>query len=115
MVNKYGAKKTEYRGVVYDSKWEAQKAYELDMLQRAGKITDLQRQVPFVLQERYVNNEGDSIRPIFYVADFYYYDVKMKMWVVMDTKGYATDVYKIKRKIFMFKYPKIKFIEAHKM
>ena len=46
MVNKYGAKKTEYRGVVYDSKWEAQKAYELDMLQRAGKITDLQRQVP---------------------------------------------------------------------
>ena len=55
-MNKFHAIKTEYKGVVYDSKWEAQRAYELDMLERAGKIKDLERQKRFILQDAYTNN-----------------------------------------------------------
>lgn len=116
MVNKYGAKKTEYNGVVYDSKFEAQKAYELDMLQRAGRITDLRRQVAFVLQDRYVNNYGKTIRPIYYVADFAYTEVKTGKKIVMDTKSPATRtrVYLVKKKMFEYKYPELWFVEAQK-
>ena len=115
-MNKYRAVKTEYKGVTYDSKWEAQKAYELDMLQRAGKITDLQRQVTFTLQERFINNKGETIRPIFYVADFVYKDVKTGRTIVMDTKSPATrtQVYMVKKKLFEYKYPQYDFVEAKK-
>lgn len=113
-MNKYGAKKTEYRGVVYDSKFEAQRAYELDMLQRAGRISDLQRQVRFILQEGYVNNQGKSIRPISYIADFTYTERGKK--IVEDTKSPATRTaeYRIKKKLFEFRYPDHIFIERIK-
>ena len=115
-MQKYHAIKTEYKGIVYDSKWEAQKAYELDMLQRAGKIKDLQRQVRFILQEGYVNNKGEKIRPISYIADFTYYDIKQNKMIVMDTKSPATRTaeYRIKKKLFEFRYPEYIFIEAMK-
>lgn len=115
-MQKYHAIKTEYKGVVYDSKWEAQKAYELDMLQRAGKIKDLQRQVRFILQDGYVNNKGEKIRPISYIADFTYYDIKQNKMIVMDTKSPATRTaeYRIKKKLFEFRYPEYIFVEAMK-
>ena len=47
--NKYNAVKTEYKGVIYDSKGEANYAAELDMKQRAGLIQGWARQVEFVL------------------------------------------------------------------
>lgn len=43
--NKYKNIKQEYNGSRYDSKKEANKAYELDMLKRAGEIKDWQKQV----------------------------------------------------------------------
>ena len=47
--NKYKAKKVEINGEVFDSKKEANRYQELLLLQRAGKIRDLQRQVKFEL------------------------------------------------------------------
>ena len=38
--NKYGAIKTEYGGGRFDSKKEARKAMELDLLKKGGMITD---------------------------------------------------------------------------
>lgn len=113
---KYNAIKTEYRGVVYDSKLEARKAYELDMLERAGRISNVRRQVRFILQEDYLNNKGEKVRPISYVADFVYYDHKLKKDVVLDTKSPATrtPVYRVKKKIFEYKYPEYLFLEAEK-
>jgi hypothetical protein len=43
--NKYKNIKQEYGGKRYDSKFEASKAYELDMLKKAGKIKDWKGQV----------------------------------------------------------------------
>lgn len=113
-MNKYGAKKTEYKGIIYDSKFEAQRAYELDMLQRAGKLKDLERQVRFILQDGYVNNQGKSIRPISYIADFVYTEGGKK--IVEDTKSPATRTaeYRIKKKMFEFKYRDYIFVERIK-
>ena len=114
MYNKYHAKKTWMKGRVYDSKFESEKAFELQLKQRAGLIKDLQEQVPFVLQEGYVNNQGKKIREIVYIADFVYEENGNK--IVMDTKSPATrtDVYKIKKKLFEKRYQEYIFIEVCK-
>lgn len=111
-MQKYHSVKTEYRGVVYDSKFEANRAYELDMLERAHKITDLQRQVRFILQEGYTNNKGEKIRPISYIADFVYVDSKGRK-IVEDTKSPATrtSTYSLKKKMFEYRYKEYLFIE----
>lgn len=111
---KYHNKKCFFNGVEYASKFEAQRAWELELLARAGKIRALERQKAFVLQEGYMNNMGAKIRPITYVADFYYYDVDEDQLVVEDTKGFATEVYKLKKKLFEYRYRDIEFREIRK-
>lgn len=115
MNNKYKATKTEYKGIVYDSKWEAQRAYELDMSERAGLIKDLQRQVRFILQDGYINNKGEKMRPISYIADFVY-TTKSGKKIVEDTKSPATRTaeYRIKKKMFEYKYQDYEFVERIK-
>lgn len=111
MQSKFHNRKTIYKGVVYDSKKEAKRAYELEMLQRAGFIHNLERQRSFELQQSF-KIRGTTIRPITYIADFYYYDDTKQSWVAEDTKGFRTDVYKLKKKLFLYKYPDILFIES---
>lgn len=115
-MQKYHAIKTEYKGVIYDSKFEAHKAFQLDMLQRAGLIKDVQRQVKFTLQDGFVNNKGEKIRPITYIADFVYIDVKTGEKIVLDTKSPATrtQVYMLKKKMFEYRYPDYIFKEETK-
>lgn len=115
MNNKYGARKTEYKGIIYDSKLEARRAYELDMLERAGKISDLERQKRFILQDGYINNQGKKIRPISYIADFSYINSKGNK-IVEDTKSPATRTaeYRIKKKMFEYKFTDYIFIEVEK-
>lgn len=114
--NKYHAKKTEYDGVMFDSKWESDRWKELCIMEQSGLISNLQRQVRFILQENFINNRGEKVRSISYIADAYYYDVKKKKWVVEDTKSPATrtEVYKIKKKLFQYKYPEWVFVETIK-
>lgn len=94
-VSKYKARKTAYRGTVYDSAKEAKRAAELELLQRAGKIRNLRRQVKFTLQEGFLY-EGRKIRAIEYVADFVY---EADGLIIEDVKGYRTPEYKIKAKM----------------
>ena len=51
--SKYGNKKIEYNGEVFDSKKEYKRWCELKLLERAGKISDLKRQVKYVLMCNY--------------------------------------------------------------
>lgn len=114
--NKYHAKKTEVNGVVFDSKFEGDRWKELCIMEQSGLISNLQRQVRFILQENFINNRGEKVRSISYIADAYYYDVKKKKWVVEDTKSPATrtEVYKIKKKLFEARYKDILFVEIYK-
>lgn len=108
--NKYNAKKVEINGVQFDSKKEGRQYQELQKLASMGIISDLQRQVPFVLQEGYRNNQGKAIRPIKYIADFVYERAGQKY--VQDSKGVRTEVYKLKKKLFEKRYPEYIFVES---
>ena len=98
MMNKYGAKKvTDHNtGEVFDSKKEYHRWCELRLLERAGKITDLQRQVKYELIPK---QKGE--RACTYLADFVYKDSDGNT-VVEDTKGVRTDAYRIKRKLMLW-------------
>lgn len=110
-MNKYGNKKVIVDGIEFDSKLEAKRYIELKLLQRAKEIKDLHMQVTFELQPSYKKN-NKVIRAINYVADFVYYDVKKGKTIVEDTKGYKTEIYKLKKKIFEYKYPDLEIKEV---
>lgn len=108
--NKYHAKKVQQGDMVYDSAKEAKRAAVLEQQERYGVITGLRKQVAFELQPGYTNNQGKKIRPITYVADFVY-NREGKL-VVEDTKGFKTPEYKLKKKMFEYKYPAYTFVES---
>lgn len=91
-MTKYHAKKTEIDGITFDSKKEAKRYQELKLMERAKAIHDLQMQVPFPLIKK-----SPYGREIKYYADFVYYEGDRM--VVEDTKGYRTDVYKLKKRL----------------
>lgn len=108
--SKYHAKKCTVGETTYDSKKEAKRGQELEYLNKIGVIKNLERQVKFELQPAYTNNQGKKIRPISYIADFVYEKNGKK--IVEDTKGFRTDKYRIKKKIFEYKYPEYTFVES---
>jgi len=95
---------------VFDSKKEAKRYLELKMLEKAGKIKNLKLQPVFLLQEGFYY-QGEAIRQITYRADFEYVNEKGER-VVEDVKGFKTDVYKLKKKLFLKKYPDVVFKEV---
>lgn len=113
MKNKYGNKKVKINeGETLDSELEYARYCELKILERAKEIQDLRRQVSFELQPSYRKN-NKTIKPIYYKADFVYFDKNGKI-IVEDTKGYKTEIYKIKKKIFEYKYPELEIKEIRK-
>lgn len=99
--SKYGSRKITRDGETFDSVKEYKRYCELILLQRAGEITNLQRQVKFELipSQRW---DGKVVeRPCTYVADFVY-EEKDGTKVVEDTKGFRTTDYIIKRKLLLY-------------
>lgn len=98
--NKYHNRKTKG----FDSAKEWRRNQELETLQRAGEISELNRQVPFVLMPSYTiadetTRQGfRTVREIRYIADFTY-RLKDGTRIIEDVKGMQTDVFKIKRKL----------------
>lgn len=96
----------------FDSEKEYKRWNTLRMLERAGGIEQLERQKRFTLQDSF-KIDGQTIRAITYLADFYYLNKKDGVYVVEDIKGgkaTQTEAFKIKRKMFLYRYPDIKFI-----
>lgn len=108
--NKYKNKKMIIDNIEFDSHKEGFRYIDLRLLERQGLIKDLRRQVCFELQPSY-KKKGKTIRAIYYIADFVYYDMSEKKLIIEDTKGYRTDVYKLKKKIFEYKYPDLEIKE----
>lgn len=92
--SKYRAIKTCIDGIMFDSKKEANRYCELCLMERAGVITDLQLQVPFVLVEK--SKYGREIK---YVADFTY--IENEKYIVEDVKSSATKtpLYLLKKRL----------------
>ena len=107
--SKYGSRKVTVNGITFDSKREADRYRELVLLERAGRITNLQRQVKFELIPSQKVDGKVVERACTYVADFVYYepicfgDVEIgSKYVVEDTKGFKTKDYIIKRKLMLW-------------
>ena len=113
--NKYHSSKCVVDGIVFDSRREARRYRELMLMQAAGKISRLQRQVKFVLIPAQYLPTGEFYKrgakkgqpklklaeqECAYIADFVYYKDGKK--VVEDTKGMRTRDYIIKRKLMLW-------------
>ena len=110
-MSKYHSKKITVDGIKFDSKREANRYSELKLLESAGKIKDLCLQPQFTLQLPFRKN-GKLIRAITYKADFAYFDMERSKNIVEDVKGYKTDVYQLKKKIFEYVYPDLTITEV---
>lgn len=101
--SKYHAEKVKVDGQTYDSKSEFKRWIELSMLEKAGEIRGLRRQVRFNLIPTQKGADGKVIeRPLDYIADFVY-ERNGKM-VVEDVKSPITKTpsYIIKRKLMLY-------------
>lgn len=102
-------KNREYNGIVFDSALEMK--YYRDVitpLLLSGEIIKVERQKDYTLQPKFCK-EGKTIPAIIYKADFVvqYSDGREQ---VIDIKGYADAVAKLKRKIFWYVYPDIDYV-----
>ena len=97
---KYGNRKVKLNGETFDSSKEARRYGELVLLERAGQISHLERQVKYgLIPSQY--RDGKCIeRAVQYVADFVYYEDGKK--VVEDAKGFRTKDYILKRKLMLY-------------
>lgn len=98
---KYRNQKIVVDNIKFDSKKEAKRYQELLLMQKAGIITDLKRQVPYTLIPAF-NLNKKKYRAITYIADFVYKENGIE--AVEDTKGFRTDVYKLKKKLMAYIY-----------
>ena len=101
VMRKYHNKILQTPEGIFHSVKEYDRWNELKLLQRAGKISDLQRQVRFTLIPSQRADNGKVIEfPVFYIADFAYTENGKQ--VVEDAKGAKTKEYVIKRKLMLF-------------
>ena len=107
--NKYNNKKPTVDGITFDSKKEASYYQTLKLFKKAGHIKDFELQPKFEL----LSPKKDHVtgRGIYYRADFkvFYPNGQEK---IVDVKGYKTNVYKLKKKLLLARYPEINFEEV---
>lgn len=117
--NKYNNTKVVIDGQTFASRKEANRYYQLKLLEKSGAIKDLATQVKFVLipaqREPDIEGKRGGIirgkiieRELNYIADFCYTDVETGRMIVEDIKGYkatntgAYRVFSIKRKLMLY-------------
>ncbi len=103
--NKYKAKKVEYDGHIFDSKFEYERYLVLKSKEDLGEISELTHHPsPFLLQEGF-RYYGKNIRSITYCPDFLYKE--NGRLIAEDTKGMITEASRIRMKMFQSKYQDI--------
>ncbi len=107
---KYGRRKKELDGIIFDSTAEAKAYVQLKALQVNGEIWNLQLQPSYVLQEAFRDESGKHHRKIVYRADFTFlrrFPDHTCRQITADVKGFQTPTFRIKEKLFRAKYPHI--------
>ena len=97
--SKYHNKRVTVDGITFDSIKEADRWRELRLMEQAGEIVGLVRQVRIELIPK-----TKLYRAVFYVADFVYFDKRTGKTVYEDVKGMKTDVYKLKKKLLYWRH-----------
>lgn len=91
-----GNHKITVDGETFDSKWEYARWQQLQMMERAGEITNLSRQVEFVLAPSVIIKDRKR-PPLRYFLDFQYQRGGETVYEDAKGKDGATDTYRIKR------------------
>ena len=99
-MSKYKSRKVTVGGITFDSRKEYTRWVELISLLKAGRISDLKRQVKYELIPSQRIDGKVVERACSYVADFVY--TENGKTVVEDTKGFKTPEYIIKRKLMLY-------------
>ncbi len=100
--NKYNAQARTVDGVRFDSKAEARRYGELKLLCAQGYIAGLRIHPRYELQAAFTDGRGKRHRGIFYEADFEYQE--SGQMIAEDVKGVQTTVFRLKRKLFLYRY-----------
>ncbi len=93
--------KKEIDGILFASGLEARAYLILKLWERAGRISALELQPRYLLLPGIIN----QARPVYYVADFCFYDEQEQRDRVVDCKGFQTATFKLKSKMFAARYP----------
>lgn len=105
-MNKFNAKKVEYRGKTFDSRAECERYIYLNDLQKKGKIQNLVWQKKFEVIPALRDGGKVVERPVYYIADFVY--TKDGRLIVEDVKGYrggaSYQLFVLKRKLMLQRY-----------
>lgn len=104
--HKYNAEPTMYDGIRFDSRAECRRYQQLLYLQQSGEIRGVQLQPSYELVPAFTDSAGIKRRGIVYRGDFSYRDQYGRL-VVEDVKGMITPVFRLKQKLFLWKYPDI--------
>jgi len=104
--SKYKNKKIIIDGITFASLSEGQRYVDLKEMQARGDVISFEIQPEFILQPSFVK-KGKTIRAIKYVADFKVVrkDGSVHIEDVKGSAGFMTDVFRLKKKIFEFRYP----------
>lgn len=101
--SKYHNQKTVVNGITFDSKKEATRWNELRLLEQAGKITALNRQLKIEVCPKTKLHKAR-----YYVCDFVYFDKEKNKTIYEDTKGYkkglAYQLFSLKRDILYWRH-----------
>lgn len=95
--NKFYSRKTPcLQGHMHASGLEAERCNELHLMQKAGLISNLEVQKPYLILKAQKYQNMPNERSIVYNADFVY--TENGLTIIEDTKGMKTKDYIIKRK-----------------
>lgn len=109
-VKKFHAFKAIINDIEFDSLMESKFYVYLLDLQRYGEVKSFELQKTFELQPKFKDNfSGKTIRAIEYIADFVV-TLKSGQVVAVDVKGIETVDFKLKKKMFQYKFPDIRFM-----
>ena len=104
MVNKYGAKKVEIDGHIFDSRLEGRYYEHLIYLMNDGVVESFEMKKSYTLLDKFPHPKtGKTVRAIKYTPDFEvkYADGHVE---VVETKGMKTRDFIMRCKMFMFRY-----------
>lgn len=109
--------RTVIDGISFDSKREGARYCELKLLEKAGEIGNLELQPSFKLscgdRPILIKSPGyPNGRQATYRADFAYWCPKREKRVIEDSKGYRTDIFKLKKAIVEAMHPAVEVLEV---
>ncbi len=95
--HKYCAVRTVVDGITFSSKKEAKRFSELKLMEKAGKICNLELQPEYPI---FIS----GIKVASYFGDFRYCFCEQGEWIIEDVKGMRTPLYKFKKRCVEAQY-----------